>query len=208
MFNAQKPSLAELPSSAQLLRSTVIAAISAVAILVTVILPAEYGIDPTGVGRVLGLTEMGEIKRELSEEAERDHGADTSIGDQSTLFAGFLDLLVGKAHAQAATGAWTEEVAFTLAPGETYEVKLTMNEDDVAEYRMIVEGARVNFELHAHGAGQSITYERGRGSAGAEGKIIAAFTGDHGWFWRNRDNQSLTVTLQVRGTYSELKKAN
>lgn len=38
MFNAEKPSLDELPSSAQLIRSTVIAAASAVVILVTVVL--------------------------------------------------------------------------------------------------------------------------------------------------------------------------
>ena len=54
MFNAEKPSLEELPSSAQLIRSTILAAVSAAAILVTVVLPAEYGIDPTGVGRAIG----------------------------------------------------------------------------------------------------------------------------------------------------------
>ena len=72
MFNAEKPSLEELPSSAQLLRSTIIAAVSALVILVTVVMPAEYGIDPTGIGRVLGLTEMGEIKQELAKEAEEE----------------------------------------------------------------------------------------------------------------------------------------
>ena len=72
MFNAEKPSLEELPSSAQLVKSTIIAAVSAVVILVTVVLPAEYGIDPTGVGKALGLAEMGEIKTQLAEEAEAD----------------------------------------------------------------------------------------------------------------------------------------
>ena len=74
MFNAEKPSLSELPSSGQLLKSTIIAAVSAVVILVTVVLPAEYGIDPTGVGKAIGLAEMGEIKTQLAEEAEADRG--------------------------------------------------------------------------------------------------------------------------------------
>lgn len=174
-------------------------------ILVTVVLPAEYGIDPTGVGRVLGLTEMGEIKRELLQEAARDHRADGANRDQSTLFAGVLTFFIGTAHAQGA-GAWTDEVKFTLAPGETREVKLTMNKGDAAEYRMTVDGGRVNFDLHGHGGGESVTYERGRGSTGAEGRIVAAFTGAHGWFWRNRDKRGLTVTLQVRGAYSELEQ--
>lgn len=64
MFNA-KTEPDELPSSAQLIRSTAIAAASAVAILVTVVLPAEYNIDPTGIGGVLGLSEMGRSKPSL-----------------------------------------------------------------------------------------------------------------------------------------------
>jgi hypothetical protein len=82
-----------------------------------------------------------------------------------------------------------------------------MEEGDTAEYRMIVEGGRVNFDMHGHGSGQSVSYEKGRGSAGSEGGLIAAFAGEHGWFWRNRDDQDATVTLQVRGEYSELKDA-
>ena len=81
-----------------------------------------------------------------------------------------------------------------------------MNEGDVAGYRMVIEGGRVNFDLHAHGRGQSITYEKGRGSTGSEGELVAAFSGNHGWFWRNRDKTPLTVTLQLRGTYSALKQ--
>ena len=56
----------------QLIRSSIIAFISAIAILVTVILPAEYAIDPTGIGGALGLGEMDEIKKQLEQEAEAD----------------------------------------------------------------------------------------------------------------------------------------
>jgi hypothetical protein len=50
MYNSDTPLRAELPSSKQLFRSTMLAAISALVLLVAVVLPAEYGIDPTGVG--------------------------------------------------------------------------------------------------------------------------------------------------------------
>ena len=72
MYNTPKPSFEDLPTSAQLLRSTGIAIAAAAVILVTVVLPAEYNLDPTGIGGVLGLTEMGEIKAQLAEEAEAD----------------------------------------------------------------------------------------------------------------------------------------
>jgi len=83
-----------------------------------------------------------------------------------------------------------------------------MEEGQTVEYRMLVEGGRVNFDMHGHGGGNSITYEKGRGSTGDEGEIVAAFDGEHGWFWRNRDSELATVTVQVRGEYAEFKDAS
>lgn len=212
MYNAHKPSSEELPSARQLLRSTVIALAAAIAILVTIVLPAEYGVDPTRIGRVLGLTEMGEIKAQLAREAEQDRQLERQLeesgDDGSSLFDRFRGLLFGTAHAQGADGTWTDEVTFTLVPGEGIEWKLVMREGAVAEYRWSAENGRVNFDLHGDGSGRSISYEKGRGSAGAEGELKAAFTGNHGWFWRNRDRRDVTVTLQLRGDYDELKRTD
>ncbi len=63
------PSNADLPSKAHLIKSTIIAVVIATVILITAVLPAEYGIDPTGIGKVIGLVKMGEIKTSLSKEA-------------------------------------------------------------------------------------------------------------------------------------------
>ncbi|MCR9215236.1 MAG: transmembrane anchor protein [Proteobacteria bacterium] len=200
MFNTEKPDLEKLPSSAQLLRSTIIAAISAAVILVTVVLPAEYGLDPTGAGRVLGLTEMGEIKQELEEEAEQDrerHGGDQS----SRLLNGIFGLFVGTAEAQE---QWRDTITFSLEPGKYTEIKLVMAEGDKVRYMWVAKGGRINFDLHAHASGKDHSYEKGRGATGGEGEIVAPFAGDHGWFWRNRDSSSVTITLQLEGDYSEL----
>ncbi len=75
MYNTDIPNREELPSTAKLVRSTIIAAIVALVLLVTVVMPAEYALDPTGAGRLLGLTEMGEIKEQLAEEAAADEAA-------------------------------------------------------------------------------------------------------------------------------------
>jgi len=64
----------------------------------------------------------------------------------------------------------------------------------------------VNYDWHGDGSGQSISYEDGRGQAADDGAIRAAFTGNHGWFWRNRDRQDVTVTVYLRGDYSELRQ--
>lgn len=72
MFNTPLPTVNELPSTRKLLRSTVLAILVAAGLLVTVVMPSEYAIDPTGVGRTLGLTQMGELKIILAQEALAD----------------------------------------------------------------------------------------------------------------------------------------
>lgn len=201
MHNAPKPKIEDLPTKAQLRRASILAGIGAAVIAVTVYLPAEYGVDPTGIGRVIGLTEMGEIKVQLAAEAEADRLLDEQRGqDQSSsVLDSMLGLFIGTAYAQEAQDNWTDTVTFTLEPGDTAEIKLTMAAGDVAEYAWTAEGGRVNFDLHAHSGGESIDYERGSGATDGEGSIEAPFAGDHGWFWRNRDSTPINMTINVRG---------
>src|SRR3990167_20175 len=72
MYNTDLPTRAELPSAQKLFRSTLSAVVVAGVLLVTIVLPSEYAIDPTGVGSALGLTKMGEIKTQLAAEAEQE----------------------------------------------------------------------------------------------------------------------------------------
>jgi hypothetical protein len=203
MYNAPKPKLEDLPTKAQLRRSSIIAGIGAVAIAVMVYMPAELGQDPTGVGSLLGLTEMGEIKRQLAEEAAADealHGTDGS----SWLMDDLLGLFVSTAQAQE---AWTDELTFTLAPGDSTEIKATMEQGATLFYAWTSNGGRVNFDLHAHANGQDVTCEKGRGQTEGAGSFETPFAGDHGWFWRNRDAEAVTVTLQLRGDYSAIVRS-
>jgi hypothetical protein len=209
MHNRNKPNLDELPTSAQLIKSTIIAAVAAVVILVTIVLPSEYGIDPTGIGKAAGLGEMGEIKVQLSEEAEADRLLELqnsgAVEEQSSLGGGFFSFFVGAAYAQTAEAEWTDRYSVTLAPSDGIEVKLVMEEGAEAEFLWVAENGVVNFDLHGDGGGENISYEKGRAVPSDEGTLTAAFPGNHGWFWRNRDGQDVTVTLYVRGDYSEMK---
>lgn len=218
MYNSDIPTRAELPTTKQLLRSTFIAIVSAVAILVTVVLPAEYNIDPTGIGRVLGLAEMGEIKQQLAEEAERDRlmdeqqqegqpSAAPASGQQSSLLGEILSgLFISSAHAQEAPAARTDTTTITLKPGEGTEVKLSMAKGAKVKFSWTVEGGVVNFDMHGDGGGEEISYEKGRAVPSAEGVLEASFDGKHGWFWRNRGKADVTVTLKTEGDYTEIKR--
>lgn len=224
MFNSQAPNPDDLPSSAQLVKSTIISAIAAGILLVTVVLPSEYAIDPTGVGSGLGLTEMGEIKTQLAEEAEMDRKAGGDAAQPGTAFGetqgkpattplegtSLINRIVrefgiSSAFAQDAT-VRQDEISITLQPGEGAEIKLVMVKGAKANYAWTANGSKVNFDTHGDGGGESISYEKGRGAAEDSGVLEAAFDGNHGWFWRNRTSEPVTVTLKTEGDYAEIKR--
>ncbi len=207
MYNANTPLSADLPSSRQLLRSTLLAAIAAAVLLITVVLPAEYGIDPTGVGRTLRLTEMGEIKQQLAAEAESDAAPPPVAQASSNAAPTAIPQAAAPAVEAATTAPWRDEMSVTLTPGEGAEIKLRMQAGDKADFRWVVQGGAVNFDTHGDGGGRSISYEKGRGVAEDEGELVAAFTGNHGWYWRNRGQADVTLVLRTRGTYSDIKRA-
>ena len=201
MYNSEIPSRAEHPSTRQLIRSTLIAAVSALVLLFTVVLPSEYGVDPSGIGRALGLTEMGEIKTRLAREAAKDATATQSPHSEPAAEK------AAASNAGASNGpAWRDEMTFTLTPGQGTEVKLKMMEGDKAQYAWSVQGGVVNFDTHGDGTGRSVSYEKGRRVANDEGELIAAFTGNHGWYWRNRGEANVTVLLRTGGAYSDIKR--
>lgn len=219
MYNSETPLRAELPTSKQLTRSTVIAAVCAAALLATVVLPAEYGIDPTGAGRLLGLTEMGEIKTRLAKEAQADAApaaADAAASATSmppaaspaptTKPAPVNEAAAAPAEKATAAVKWRDEMTITLSPGEGSEVKMRMKEGERAVFAWSVQGGVVNFDAHGDGEGRSISYEKGRSVPADEGDLVAAFTGNHGWFWRNRGEDKVTLVLRTSGDYADLKR--
>lgn len=221
MYNSDTPVRAELPTSRQLLRSTILAAVSALVLLVAVVLPAEYGIDPTGVGRVLRMTEMGTVKQQLAAEAAADTAAaapaakSPATGMAAMAVANAADppvqAVVAAAPKEPAKVAapkieWRDEMPVTLKPGEGTEIKLKMAAGGKAQYSWVVEGGEVNFDTHGDAPGKSISYEKGRGVSSDEGVLEAAFMGNHGWFWRNRGQSNVTVILRTRGDYTAIKK--
>lgn len=260
MYNAKRPTQSELPSPGRLLRSTVLAAVSAAAILVAVVLPSEYGLDPTGAGRLLGLKDMGETKMQLAAEAEADRKAEENsvaaaipasapapAPDLSglsqrieTLEVAVRDLTrtiesgrtasvtpapqtpvpapqaIATEEEQQALAVEPEppptaepnrhEASFSLAPGQGIEIKLVMKKGGQADFEWASEGGPVNFDTHGDGEGDlKISYEKGRGVQSDEGTITAEFDGNHGWFWRNRNDAPVTLTLRTAGDYSSIK---
>lgn len=205
MYNSEIPSRADLPSNKQLVRSTLIALVAAVAVLITVVLPAEYAIDPTGAGRLLELTEMGEIKEQLAQEAAEDQ-ARSEVASTLEVAKPIAQSQPEVVEETPSAPEWKDKIIISLKPGQGAEVKLTMEEGKTATFAWTSKGGPVNFDTHGDGNGNSISYEKGRGVPEDEGKLVAAFTGNHGWFFRNRNDITVMVILRTSGDYGQMKR--
>ncbi len=200
MFNAKQPTEKDLPSSAQLLKSTIIAIIMIVILFVMVILPAEYGTDPTGVGKLLGLKEMGDIKMSLLEESQNE-----SLQESEP-----FSIDTDSVEAEKISDTINEDVVeITIEPGKAIEIKLEMKIGDVVQYEWRTIKGGLNYNLHGDGykgSKKSINYKKGRMVPSDSGELKAEFDGYHGWFWRNREKFSVTVILQTSGDYIRIKQ--
>lgn len=224
MYNANMPSSNDLPTSGQLIRSTVIAMIVATLLLITTVLPAEYGIDPTGAGEVLGLTDMGRVKMALAEEMKAEKEIVAAMENAPTMTVSEIDAVQepsagekdGSVQEQsesspvvADASITKDEISIILNPGQGAEIKLTMNKGASVSYRWQSDGP-VNVDVHGdpvnapkdfyHGYGKGKNIEK------SEGTITAAFDGKHGWFWRNRSGKIVKVVLSTEGEYTEFKR--
>ena len=177
-MNEQPPA-----SRRRLLLSTLIAALAAAAILIAFVLPAEYAIDPLGIGRLTGLDALGISK------------ASKPITE------------VVHAHPRK---FYSANIAIELAGREELEYKATLVLGEPLLYSWRVQGGPVYFEFHGEPtegqwpAGYYRSYEIQERASAAHGSFIAPFTGQHGWYWRNLSDEPAVITLQASGYYSRL----
>ena len=203
MRNTNTPAQGDLPSIAKLIKSTILAAVTAGFLLVTVVMPAEFGIDPTGSGKIMGLKKMGEIKTSLAEEAAADRA---KVLAANTL-AEPVEAETVMSAPEAAEPTMNHELSVTLAPDEGTEIKVTMAGGGKVQYSWETNGGKANFDVHGDSKKLKIDYHSYRKGSEqkSDGVIEAAFDGNHGWFWRNRTSVPMTVTLQTNGEYTAIK---
>lgn len=157
-------------------------------LVVTVVLPAEFAVDPLGTGALLGLRDLGVVGRQVDA----------------------LNKAGGAGAGQAAIIAAREKpfhhetVEFTLQPKESIEYKYRLTKGESLLYSW-KSTAPVDYEFHAEpdGAprGYAQSYEKSAG-ARQDGTLTAPFDGIHGWYWENTTGQPVTVTLSSAGFYT------
>ena len=202
MYNSNIPSNTEVPSTAKLIKSTGLAIIAAGVLLVTVVMPSEYGIDPTGFGAKTGLKRMGEIKTSLAEEAAADAAQKIDVVEP-------VAVIDARPTPTNDVVIQNHEKTFTLAPDEGTEVKVTMVKGAKVDYVWETDGGKVNFDVHGDSKELKINYHpyyKGSSETKREGTLEAAFNGGHGWFWRNRTKEPVTITIKTNGEYTAITR--
>lgn len=177
-----------LPSSAQLGRASVAAVVVMAVLAVIAVLPAEEGIDVTGIGTVLGLTQLGQLKNPGpvgAPDANPSAPADPEFALRS------------------------DEITVVLGPKKGTEVKATMKAGDQLVYSWESNGAPMFFDFHGEEEGKPssefTSFEKGT-KVLSKGSFEAPFHGVHGWYWKNTSNEPASVTLTTSGVYRDLKE--
>ena len=180
---------------ATLAKATGAAAIGAVAILTLFVLPAEYGIDPTGVGGALGLTAM------VAEPSAPAPAAAQPVASTAPTLPTKDNI--------ARTTPWRQDsMTITLAPHSGQEVKAHMQQGDSFVFEWQSTGGPVKVDMHGEAPdatdGAFTSYWEEREQTSARGSFTAPFAGTHGWYWRNKGDTPVTVTVKTTGFYKDL----
>jgi hypothetical protein len=205
MNNTNIPSSDDVPTMGKLIKSTILAICIAAIILVTAVLPAEYGVDPTGIGEIIGLVRMGEIKASLAQETAIEKKTLVE-GDSNFHEKQNTEVASVKTVSDKEADYRSDKIAVTLEPNEGKEIKLTMTKGSTVDYKWYTDGGKANFDSHADSKKLEIeyhNYQKGQLEE-SEGDLEAAFDGNHGWFWRNRTSETMIVTLEVNGNYTDV----
>ena len=172
------------PAPRTIVAATLVAMLVAAIVLVTVVLPAEYGLDPLGTGRALGLLDL--------------YGAPASLGPPIAPAA------EGPLRAQPA-GYRVDSRQFTLPSLGTLEFKYHLRQGAGLLYAWRAT-APLGFDFHTEPAGKppeaSESLERDEAEE-RNGAYSAPYDGLHGWYWENLTDGDVTITLDTAGFYSE-----
>lgn len=212
------------PTVSQLAKATLAAVAAAGLILITTVLPAEYGIDPTGVGGRLGLgvlaanhdTETSSPAPAVrpAQSAGQAPSAASSPADHFQIASKAAEAFGANAGQSFDTAAVSlreapyrnDTLSLTLEPGKGAEVKALLKAGDGIVFHWAATGD-VALDMHgerpdAKGAWTSYAVERSQRKA--SGTFTAPFDGSHGWYWQNRGTEPVTVTIQVVGYQEKL----
>lgn len=197
----------------ELLRGILIAAGVAGLLLVTTVMPAEYGIDPLGVGKALGLTQLHSPAQDAGAAAMGAQAIPPGMSGAtkgSTVSAKGEERALTIASPQAAAYR-ADTMEIVLPPKKGVEVKTHLAKGATLIYSWKTKnGELVNHDFHGEpvdaGKDEFESFILDKGISESRGSLIAPFTGVHGWYWKNLSSEPVTIVLSASGFYADIFK--
>lgn len=179
------------PPARKLLLATLGAAAAATALVVLVVLPAEFGRDPTGFGRLTGLSSLAPAH---GHEAEPAASADaTAARSYDKPFR--TDLIEVPLVAKGDRAGYFElEYKVAMKAGQSFVYSWEVDG---------AEGSQLYADLHAETPKPEarVIEFRQEDALKSHGSIVAPADGDYGWYWLNKSTGPVTVRLRLSGFY-------
>lgn len=199
----------QAPSGKRIGLSVLAAIAIAAVVLVIAVLPAEYGIDPTGIGRALGFTELNAPETRTIEVKDVLGGNETVREVEIPAFNEPVPLPNPAIHQSEDRPIETRTITLTLQAGQETEVKTVLRTSKVIVYTWTSEGGPAYCDLHGHdpaaGSEFFVRYrEDQEGATSVTGSLVAPFDGEHGWYWLNINEVPITITLTVTGFFDDI----
>jgi hypothetical protein len=159
-------------------------------LLVTVVFPAEYGIDPLGTGNALGLSALAgtAVTEEPVPPPQGQKVAPVREGPFALYPAQFK----------------VDSRVLVLGPYEYVEYKYHLEKGAVMMFSWQASGDVIH-DFHGDPEGQPSTSAQSfdkRPRRQADGSFEAPFTGIHGWYWENPGGETITVRVTTTGFYT------
>ncbi|RLA01580.1 MAG: hypothetical protein DRQ47_07905 [Gammaproteobacteria bacterium] len=173
-------------STSTIIKASIVAFLIAVIISVMVILPAEYNIDPTGIGAKLGLTQLSQSESQP---------VIAPVSKIESILPYQEDMV---------------EVVVPANKGVEYKFYLKQYGSMTYEWQT-QDGTPLYFDFHGEPEGDKTGYFESYTITTAndvKGSMTMPFTGSHGWYWKNTTGTPVILTLKTTGNYkiSSLKQ--
>lgn len=200
----------------KIIKATAIALIIALTILVIAVLPAEYGIDPTGLGQSLGFSKL----HQPNEQSKEPTIQVDDIEEAHPLFK--LENLGSDPDVQKPKEADNlppnkqykereDSIKVIIPKGKGIEYKINMLKYGKLKYEWVTDKGTLYFDFHGEvkesNPTDNVYFESYTVafSNNMTGTFLSPYEGKHGWYFKNKSETDIVVTIRLKGQYSLLE---
>ncbi len=197
----------------KIIKATIISLIVGAVLLVVAVLPAEYGMDPTGAGELFGFSKLY-VPEEAGTTSLGAMASNSSTPIIKLEKAGSGPTVERPAEADnppptTQLSSREDETKVVVPAGRGIEFKIDMLKYGKMKYEWNTSNGEIlYFDFHGEVKQEKEVKEvyfesyTIANSNNMVGTFLAPYEGKHGWFFRNTGDEDVVVNLRLKGQYA------